>query len=118
MTKPPEPIPTNSFSFCRALQGLIEIGEDIVDVLDSHTQANHLRGHPDFLLLFGRQLPVRGRCRVTYQGLGIAHVDHSLKEPKSIEALRARLEPAFHSNYPQRAPSIYQISLRHCILVL
>src|SRR5437867_12194197 len=113
MTKPPEPIPTHSFSFCRALQGLIEIGEDIVDVLDSYTQANHLRGHPDFLLLFGRQLPVRGRCRVTYQGLGIAHVDHSLEQPKSIEALRARFEPALHAKCQQRAATITQISLSH-----
>src|SRR5437870_3702614 len=51
------------------LKGLIQIADDIVDVFDTHAEANHLWRYSGFLLLLRRQLPVgRGR-RVTCQRL-------------------------------------------------
>src|SRR5688500_16131748 len=48
----------NSLARCR--QRLIEIGEEVLDVLDAYRQANGLRSHADVALLIRRELAVRG----------------------------------------------------------
>ena len=60
----PKPMTTVILATSRPcdVEGLSEIGDDVVDVLDSHAQPNHLRCDADLQLLFGGQLPVcRGR---------------------------------------------------------
>ncbi|MGY4496098.1 hypothetical protein ACVWYH_000025 [Bradyrhizobium sp. GM24.11] len=37
----------------RDTEGLIEIRDDVIDVLDSHAQPDHLGPHPGFVLFFG-----------------------------------------------------------------
>src|ERR1700684_3407923 len=51
------------------VQRLSQILENVVDVLDAYTQANHFRSHPDFGLFFRSQLPMRCRRRVTRKRL-------------------------------------------------
>src|SRR6516165_4535739 len=42
------------------IQGLIEIGQDVVDMFDPDAQADHLRQNASVALLLGRHLPMRG----------------------------------------------------------
>src|SRR6184192_2052593 len=99
----PSPLPiTNcsSSSGC-ALQCLIEISNDVVDMLDAHAEPNHLWRHTHLLLFFRRQLPVRGGCRMTCQRLCVAHIDHSFEQAQSIETFGACFEAAFDSKCQQ-----------------
>src|SRR5450432_2315648 len=51
--------PSNSCaSHDRDAQRLLEIGEDVVDVLDANAEANHFRRYADFRLFLWRQLAV------------------------------------------------------------
>src|ERR1035441_8247934 len=89
-------------SSCSGLvQSLGQIRNNVVDVLDAHAQPNHLGSYANFFLLFGRELPVRSRRRMTRQRLGISHVDHSLKQTEGVETLPASLVSTFHSEGEQ-----------------
>jgi hypothetical protein len=79
----------------RLIQGLRQIFEDVVDVLDADAQANHLRGDADAGLFFGGELAVGGGGGVAGEGFGVAHVDHALEEPEAVEAFSSGLEAAF-----------------------
>ena len=48
-------------------QRLVQIGDDVVDILDSDRHPDHVRQRARGFALFVRQLPVRGRCRVDDQ---------------------------------------------------
>src|SRR5208283_1432852 len=50
----------SSRSYC-SVQGLIEVGQDVVDMFDADAQANHLRQNAGLALFLGRHLPMRGR---------------------------------------------------------
>ena len=45
-----------AFPSCRRLQRLVEIGEDVVDMLDADRQADIVVRHPGRELFFGRKL--------------------------------------------------------------
>jgi len=53
---------------------LVEIGEDVVDVLDANTEPDGFRSDARETLLRRGHLPVRGRGRVTGQRFRIAQV--------------------------------------------
>src|SRR5438046_2460776 len=58
-------------SIC-GMERLIEVGDDVVNVLDSDAQPDRLGPHAGLFLLFGRHLPVRGRCGVAGARSGAA----------------------------------------------
>src|SRR5580658_7565262 len=87
--------------FSGLVERLGQIGENIVDMLDPHTKAYHLRCNSHLRLLLWRKLPMRSRCRVTRQRLGIPHIHHPLEQAKRVEALPASLVTAFHSKRQQ-----------------
>src|ERR1019366_8640882 len=89
MTFPHNPSASSSpdFSCSGLVQSLGQIRNNVVDVLDAYAQANHLRSYANFFLLFGRELPVCSRRRMTRQRLRISHVDHSLQQTPTFENL-------------------------------
>jgi hypothetical protein len=97
-------------------QRLIEIGENVVDVLDADREADHLRPHAGFLLLRGRHLTVRGRCRVAGERLGVAHVDQPLEQLQRVVELLAGLEPASDAEGDERAGAAAEIFLRQRVI--
>ena len=64
----------------RRRQRLIEVGDDVVDVLDADAEPDHFRPHAGLALLLGRHLPMRGRGRVAGERLGVAHIDQPLEQ--------------------------------------
>src|SRR5712664_1805935 len=73
---------------------LVEIGEDVVDVLDSHTQANAARCHPRGQLLLRRHLPMRRRCRMAGERFSIAQIHQALEKLERVVEAHAGFEPA------------------------
>ena len=72
-------------------QGLVEIGDDVVDVLDADREA-HVAGRHAAGQLIGRaQLRVRRAGRMDGQRAGIADVGHVIEELERIDEARARL---------------------------
>src|SRR6266850_325998 len=59
----------------RRPQGLVQVGDDVVGVLDADAEPDHRGGHTGVALLLLRHLPVRGGGRVAGQRLGIPQVD-------------------------------------------
>src|ERR1700761_1571192 len=55
----------------RGRQRLVEIGDDVVDMLNADGKPNHLRLDARLAMLLGRHLPVRGRSWVAGERLGI-----------------------------------------------
>ena len=58
---------------------LIEIGDDVVDMLDSDTQTNRFRADASETLLLRRHLAVSGRGRVTSEGFCISEIHETLE---------------------------------------
>src|ERR1700674_1364512 len=102
-------------SCCCRIQRLREVADNIVNVLDPHTEPKHLWGHPGFELFLRRELPVRCGRWMTCQRLGVAHVDHSFEQAQGIETLPARLEATFYSKRQQGAAPRAQVFLREWI---
>src|SRR6202049_4314264 len=78
----------------RHLERLVEIGEDVVDVLDAHAQANTAGCHPRGQLLLRRHLPMCRRCRVAGKRLRIAQIHQTLEELECIVEAHTGLEAA------------------------
>jgi len=55
------------------LDGLVQIGDEVVDVFDADRQADEIFRHARRDLFFGRELLMRGRCRMNHQRLGITN---------------------------------------------
>ena len=51
-----------------------QIGQDIVDILNAHREADQIRGHPGRIQLLIVHLPVGGGGGMQYAGLGIGHM--------------------------------------------
>src|SRR5580693_4472670 len=92
---------------------LVEIGEDVVDVLDADAEANHFRRYAGFELLFRRQLAVRGGGRMAGQRFGVAHVDHALEKLHGVETFYTGFETAFDAEGKQGGASIAHVALGH-----
>ena len=69
-------------------QGLIEVGQKVVDMLDADRQTNHVRAHTGFLEFVRIELAVRGGGRVTGQRLGITDIDQPGEQLQRILEMR------------------------------
>ena len=67
------------------IEGLAEVGEDIVDVLDAHTQADEVGGDAGSAELLVGELAVGVTRGVEDAALGIGHVGHDTDEAKRID---------------------------------
>src|SRR5690606_15576629 len=56
----------------RGVEGLADVGQDVVDVLDADREAQVARSHARGELVLGAQLLVRRACRVDCQGARVA----------------------------------------------
>src|SRR5579863_5566856 len=57
-----------------ALQSLIEVGNDVANIFNTHRKPHHPRSYSGRRLLFNRKLLMRCRGRVNHQRLGIADI--------------------------------------------
>ena len=96
----------------RGMERLIEVGDDVVDVLDSYAQPDHLGPYAGLFLLFWRHLPVRGRCGMAGERFRVANVDQPLEQFERIVEPLAGLEPSSHAEGQQRTRPAAQILLR------
>src|SRR5579863_5255986 len=88
---------------------LVEIGDDVIDVLDADAQAYGLRPDACDALLLGRHLPVRGRGRMAGERLGVAEVHQALEELERVVEARARVVAAADGEGEQRAGATAEI---------
>jgi hypothetical protein len=56
-------------------EGLLKVRKNVVDVLDSHTDPDHLRRYTSPLLLFRGHLAMGGGGWVAGQGLRVSQID-------------------------------------------
>lgn len=66
-------------------QRLIDVGEDVVDVLDADRKADELRGDATGDLLFGAELTVSRAGRMNGESLGITKVCEVGDEPEGVD---------------------------------
>src|SRR3984957_65091 len=103
---------SNQASRLGGAKRLIEVGDDVVDVLDADREADHLRPHASFLLLRRRHLPMRGRSRMAGERFGVAHIDQPLEQLERIVKRLAGIEAAGDAEREQRRGAPVQILLR------
>src|SRR5262245_4552993 len=70
---------------------LVEVGDDIVDVLDADREAHVAGRHAAGELVRRAQLPVRGRSRMDGERPGIADVGHVVEEVERVDEARSGL---------------------------
>ena len=71
---------------------------------------------PALLLLFGRHLPVRGRCRMAGQRFRVSDVDQPLEQFQRVVEPLAGLEPSRHAEGQQRTRAAAQVLLRQRVI--
>ncbi len=96
----------------RRLQRLVEIGEDVVDVLDADGQANVIVGDAGRQLLFGRELRVGGARRMDGERARVADVGDMIEELERVDELGAGGLAALDLEADQAALPALQIFLR------
>ena len=76
-------------------QGLFQVGQDVLDVLDAHRQADEVGGDAGGGQLLFRELPVGGGGGVEHAGLGVGHAMEASFSPamKVSAAWRPPLTP-------------------------
>src|ERR1700676_4602721 len=90
-------------------QRLIEIGDDVVDVLDPDAEPDHFRPDAGFFLLLGRHLPVRRRGRVAGERFGVPHIDQPLEQTERVVKILARRKAAGDAEGQQRTGAAAEI---------
>src|SRR5271163_2130458 len=100
----------------RRAERLIEIGDEIVDMLDADAEPDHFRLDAGPELLVGRHLPVCGRGRVASQRLGVAHIDQPLEQAERVVKLLAALKPAGNAEGQQRTGMAPEIFVRQFVI--
>ena len=98
-------------------QGLVQIGQQIVDVLDTDRQAHGFLAHAGLLQLFGIELAVGGGRRVRGQRLGVADVDQAREQLQRVLEARAGLAAALHAKREQAGRLAAQV-LAHQLSLL
>ena len=68
-------------------EGLSQVFDDVVDVLDTHAEADQVRGDACFDELFVAELTVRVACRVQHAAAGIGHMGHDADHLEAIHEL-------------------------------
>src|ERR1700733_3198614 len=84
-------------------KGLIEVGEDVVDVLDSDAEADHLGQYARVALFFGGHLPMRCGSRMACERLCIAKVHEARDKVKRIVKFYGGCVSAFDADGHQAA---------------
>ena len=69
-------------------------GFEVVDVFDTHRDANHVVRHTDRFSLFERDLLVGGRSRVDHQGLGVTDIGQMRRQSQRLDELLAGVAAA------------------------
>src|SRR5580658_7314051 len=98
------------------VEGLLQIGNDVVDVLDADAQANQLRGNAGVALFFGRHLPVSGGGRVARERLGIAEIYQPLDQFQGVIEFDRSIVTALESDRHQRTSVVTQVLLRQVVV--
>src|ERR1700722_18531445 len=78
----------------RQLERLIQVGEDVIDVLDAHAQAYTAGSHSRGRLLLCGHLPMRRRCRMAGERFRVAQIHEALEELQCIVEAHAGLQAA------------------------
>jgi two-component system, sensor histidine kinase len=87
-------------------QGLVDVPQDVVDVLQPHRHAHHVRRHAGGQLLRVVELAVRGAGRVDDQRARVADVHQVAHELRRFDELHACRHAALHAEGQQaRAPA-------------
>src|SRR2546425_7324708 len=84
----------------RRVEGLIEVGDDVVAVLDADAEADHLGPHPGLALLLGRHLSMGGRGGGARGGFCGAHVDEPPYEAQRVVEFLSGLQDSPHPESP------------------
>jgi acyl-CoA synthetase (AMP-forming)/AMP-acid ligase II len=92
-------IPTSNGarSAWRRRQRLVEIGDDVVDVLDADRQAHIARRHAGLQLLLGRQLRMRRAGRMDGEAARVADVGDVIEHLERVDEARPASMPPFSS---------------------
>ena len=70
----------------------IEVGDEILRVLEADRESNHLRWHTCELLGLGVELRVRRRRRVDNERLGVTDIRNMREDGEALDQLLARLK--------------------------
>ena len=97
-------------------QGLVQIREDIVDVLDADAEADAARADAGRQLLGGRHLPMRGRGRMAGQGFRIAQIDQPFEELQRVVEPQPAVQSAANIERQQRASAATEIFLHQRVI--
>src|ERR1700716_2919093 len=98
------------------VERLVEIGDDVVDMLDADAQPDHLRPPAGLALLLGRHLPMRGGSRMTGERFRVAHVDQALEQPEGVVEPLAGRKATRDPEGQQRAGPAAEIFLRQRVV--
>jgi hypothetical protein len=90
-------------------QRLLQVGQQVVAVLDADRQAHRIHRHAGFRQLFLIELAVRGGGRMAGQRLGVADIDQAREQLERILEARAALDAAFDAKVsrPDERPPRY-----------
>src|ERR1700723_2362632 len=77
----------------RQLERLIQVGEDVIDVLDAHAQAYTAGSHSRGRLLICGHLPMRRRCRMAGERFRVAQIHEALEDFKAFLKANPALKP-------------------------
>ena len=95
--------------FSRRLQRLVEIGDDVVDMLDADRQPDIVVGHAGRLLLLGRELRVGGGRRMDGERARVADIGDVIEELERVDELAPRLLAALDLEPDQAAQPALEI---------
>ena len=104
----------NRFSTCGG-EGLIEVGEDIVDVLDADAEPDHAGGDAGATLFLCRHLAMSGGSRMAGQRFGVAKIDETRDEIESVVESDSRFHASLNFKGNEGAGLAAEIFLRERI---
>ena len=93
------------------IEGLIEVGDDVVDALDADRKPHHVRPGTGLGLLLVGELAVRGGRRVDDEAPRIADIGEMREHVHGIDHLEARFVAALDAEGEDRAGAARQILL-------
>lgn len=88
---------------------LIEVGDDIVDMLDTDRQPDHFWPHAGLVFLVDRHLAMRRRGRMASERFGITHIDQALEQLQGVVKILCRNETAGDAESEQRTGATAEI---------
>ena len=95
-----------------ASRALVEVGDDVLDRLDAHRDADHVVADPHRVPLGVRHLLMGGRGGVDHQRLGVADVGQVGGQLDTVDELDPGVVPALDPEGEHRAGAGGQVLLR------